>query len=61
LHCLLLDEVYRLTDGVPVFQPVPAPTMEQLQPLLTRIITRLLKMLTRQGALMEEEVSSTMK
>jgi len=55
LHCLLLDGVYRLTDGVPVFQPVPAPTMEQLQPLLPRIITRLLKMLTRQGALIEED------
>ena len=54
LHCLMLDGVYRLTDGVPIFQPVPAPTADQLQALLTRIITRLLKMLTRQGALMEE-------
>ena len=55
LHCLLLDGVYRLTDGVPVFQPVPAPTTEQLQALLTRIITRLLKVLTRHGALMKED------
>ncbi len=54
LHCRMLDGVYRLTDGVPIFQPVPAPTADQLQALLTRIITRLLKMLTRQGALMEE-------
>ncbi len=54
LHCLLLDGVYRLTDGVPIFQPTPAPTTAQLQALLTRIITRLLKMFTRHGALMEE-------
>jgi len=39
--------VYRLTDGVLGFQPIPAPTTDQLQALLTRIITRLLKMLTR--------------
>ena len=55
LHCLVLDGVYRLTDEVPVFQAVPAPTTEQLQALLTRIITRLLKMLTRKGALIEEQ------
>lgn len=55
-RCLLLDGVNRLTDGGPVFQAVPAPTAEQLQILLTRIITRLLKMLTRQGALIEEEI-----
>ena len=55
LHCLMLDGVYRLTDGDPVFQPVPAPTTDQLQALLTRIITRLLKTLTRHGALMEED------
>ena len=51
----MLDGGYRLTDGVPVFQPVPAPTTEQLQALLTRIITRLLKGLTRQGALIGED------
>ena len=55
LHCLLLDGVYQLTDGTPVFQPISAPTTEQLQTVLTRIITRLLKMLTRKGALTEED------
>ena len=55
LHCLLLDGVYRLTDGVPIFQAIPVPTTDQLQALLTRIITRLLKALTRHGALMEED------
>ncbi len=55
LHCLMLDGVYHLTDGVPIFQAIPAPTTDQLQALLTRIITRLLKALTRHGALMEED------
>ena len=44
LHCLMLDGVYHLTNGVPLFQPVLAPTQEQLQALLTQNITRLLKM-----------------
>ena len=55
LHCLVLEGVYRLTDGVPVFQPIPAPTAEHLQALRTRIIPRLLKRLTRNGALIEEQ------
>ena len=54
LHCLMLDGVYRLTDGVPIVQAIPSPTTDQLQALLTRIITRLLKMFTRHGALREE-------
>jgi hypothetical protein len=54
LHCLMLDGVYRLTDDAPVFQTVPAPTPEQLQTLLTRIIKRVLKVLIREGALIEE-------
>ncbi len=57
LHCLMLDGVYRLTDGIPVFQAVPAPTTEQLHTVLTRIITRLVKVLTRKGALIEEHES----
>jgi hypothetical protein len=48
---ILLDGVYRLTDGIPVFQPIPGPTTEQLLALLTWIISRLLKALTRHGAL----------
>ena len=54
LHCLMLDGVYRITDGAPVFQAVPAPTAKQLETLLTRIIKRILKVLTRKGALIEE-------
>jgi len=51
----MLDGVYRLTDEGPVFQAIPAPTTDQLQTVLTRIITRLLKALTRHGALVEED------
>jgi len=54
LHCLVLDGVYRFTDGVPIFQAVPTPTTDQLQTVLTRIIKRVMKVLTRQGALTEE-------
>jgi hypothetical protein len=38
-----------------VFHEVRAPTIEQLQGLLGRIITRIIKLLTRQGYLIEEE------
>ena len=53
----MLDGFYRLTNGVPVFQAVPTPTTDQLQALLTRIITRLLKALTRHCALMAEDTA----
>ena len=38
-----------------MFHEVRAPTIEQLQDLLDRIITRIMKLLTRQGYLIEEE------
>ena len=53
-HCLMLDGVYRLTDGAPIFDAVPAPTPHELETLLTRIIKRVLKVLTRKGALVED-------
>jgi hypothetical protein len=40
LHWQVADDVYRSTEGVPVFHEVRAPTIEQLQALLSRIITR---------------------
>ena len=52
---LVLDGVYRRTDGEPVFVEVPAPTDEALQSLLHKIIGRLMKLLTRRGVLVEEE------
>ena len=54
LHCLVLDGVYRCTEAEPVFQQARAPTRDELQDLLDKIIARLLKMLTRQGYLVEE-------
>jgi len=55
LHCLVLDGVYRRTDGEPVFVQADSPTDEELQALLHKIITRLMKLLTRRGVLVEEE------
>ena len=59
LHCLVLDGVYRRgADGVPEFVEVPAPTDAALQTVLHKIITRLMKLLTRRGVLVEEEGST---
>ncbi|MGH8605347.1 MAG: hypothetical protein ACREXR_21925, partial [Gammaproteobacteria bacterium] len=52
---MVLDGVYRATDGVPVFHTVHAPTATELQTLLNRIIKRLMKLLTRKGYLIEEQ------
>jgi hypothetical protein len=51
---LVLDGVYRTIEGVPVFHAVRAPTAGELQALLSRIIKRLMRLLTRQGYLIEE-------
>ncbi len=40
LHCLMLNGVYRTTEGLPVFHTVHAPTATELQALLNRIIKR---------------------
>ncbi|MCP5082888.1 MAG: IS91 family transposase, partial [Alphaproteobacteria bacterium] len=55
LHCLVLDGVYRTTGDVAVFHRVRNPTTEELQVLLGRIIKRIMKLLTRQGYLVEEQ------
>ena len=61
LHCLVLDGVYRRgADVAPEFVEVPAPTDEVLQTVLHKIITRLMKLLTRRGVLVEEEGSTYM-
>ncbi len=46
LHCLLLDGVYRRTEGEPDFQKARAPTRAELEGLLEKIIARLMKVLT---------------
>jgi hypothetical protein len=55
LHCLLLDGVYRCdADGMPSFVEAGAPTDDELHALLQTVITRLMKLLTRRGVLIEE-------
>jgi hypothetical protein len=55
LHCLVLDGVYRCdADGAPVFVEAGAPTDDELHALPQTIITRLMKMLTRRGVLVED-------
>ena len=59
LHCLVLDGVYRCgTEGTPEFVEVPSPTDGALQAVLHKIITRMMKLLTRRGVLVEEEGST---
>jgi hypothetical protein len=61
LHCLVLDGVYRCgTEGTPQFVEGPAPTDEALQAVLHKIITRMMKLLTRRGVLVEEQGSTYM-
>ena len=61
LHCLVLDGVYRRsTEGELIFVEVAAPTDEALRAVLHKIITRILKLLTRRGALVEEQGSTYM-
>ena len=45
-------------NGEPVFVEVPAPTDDALQAVLHKIITRMMKLLTRRGVLVEEEGST---
>ena len=55
LHCQVLDGVYRCgADGAPTFVQVSAPTDDELDALLQTIITRLMKLLTRRGVLVED-------
>jgi hypothetical protein len=56
LHALVLDGVYHTgEDGAPLFIEAAAPSREQLQTLLGKLITRLLRLLTRLGHLIEED------
>jgi hypothetical protein len=51
----VLDGVYRCgADGVPEFVEVGAPTGDEVHALLQTIITRLMKLLTRRGVLVED-------
>jgi Putative transposase/Transposase zinc-binding domain len=61
LHGLVLDGVYRRTEAGLVFHAVTAPTPEELDAILGRIITALMKQLTRTGHLVEEEGMSYLR
>ena len=57
----MLDGVYQCDpEGEPVFVEVPAPTDEALQTVLHKIITRLMRLLTHRGMLVEEQDQTTM-
>ena len=59
LHCLVLDGVYRCdADGAPSFIEADAPTDDALHALLQTVITRLMKLLTRRGVLVEDMVQT---
>jgi hypothetical protein len=46
LHCLVLDGVYLDRDGVPVFHEAAAPSTDELEALLRKIITRTMRLLS---------------
>ena len=54
LHMLVLDGVYTEHQGRARFHPVTAPAAERMKQLLDRIITRTLRQLVNQGALVED-------
>ena len=54
LHCLVLDGVYLNRDGVAVFHEAAAPSTDELEAVLLKIITLTMRTLTRLGALIEE-------
>jgi len=51
----VLDGVYRRTEAEPEFQEARAPTRAELEGLLDKIITRLMRMMTGLGYLVEEQ------
>lgn len=52
----MLDGVYcSSAEGAPIFHPAPALTHEKLKALLAKSITRILRLLTREGHLIGEE------
>jgi putative transposase len=54
LHCLVLEGVYRNCNGVSVFHEAVAPSTDELEAVLLKIITRIMRLLTRLGFVIEE-------
>ena len=50
----MLDGVYLNRDSVLVFHEAVAPSTDELEAVLLKIITRTMRILTRLGALIEE-------
>jgi len=50
MHCLVLDGVYLNRDGTAVFHEAAAPSNDELEAVLLKIITRTMRILTRLGA-----------
>src|SRR5215467_6548055 len=49
LHCLVLDGVYLNCDGAAIFHEAAAPSTDELEAVLLKIITRTMHQLTRLG------------
>ena len=58
LHCLVLDGVYLNRDGAAVFHEAAAPSSDELEAVLLKIIKRTMQLLTRLGVLIEEPEGS---
>ena len=54
LHCLVLDGVYLNRAGAAVFHEAAAPSTDELEAVLLKIITRTMRILTRLEAVIEE-------
>ena len=50
----MLDGVYLNRDGAAVFHEAAAPSTDELEAVLLKIITRTMRILTRLGAVIEE-------
>ena len=50
----MLDGVYPNSDRAAVFHEAPAPSTDELETVLLKIITRTMRILTRLGAVIEE-------
>ncbi len=55
LHCLVLDGVYCSAGDKALFHEARAPTRDELQGLIEKIVVQLMRMLARKGYLIEEQ------
>jgi hypothetical protein len=60
LHCPVLDGVYRNCNGVPVFHEAAAPSTDELEAMLLKIVTRIMRLLTRLGLSSKNQTGPTL-